>query len=234
MIGGGALSLAMLACVAVALHYSLPALAPFIALTSAVLLHLPFSVGFHLFRGISSKEYNKWHTLDLMFICITTVLSAFGLSWHAYSSWQGVLLNTGLTAAVAACVCLELIGMGPHYERPSNHRWQLAALLTAVALFALWPMLFQTGDVLLRGAASGCHACAKLTSATLILLGVGGWVFAASFPEKYFPYTFDYTLFSHPLMHCCHFAAHILQYVFVWQLAKHRAAQPHYPIAAMP
>jgi hypothetical protein len=60
MIAGGAVSIAMFAWVAAATHPSLSALVPFGALTAAVLLHMPFSVGFHLFRGISADVYNLW------------------------------------------------------------------------------------------------------------------------------------------------------------------------------
>jgi predicted membrane channel-forming protein YqfA (hemolysin III family) len=64
MIAGGVVSSAMLAWVIVATHGSPLALVPFLALTTAVLLHMPFSVGFHLFRGINADVYNLWRRLD--------------------------------------------------------------------------------------------------------------------------------------------------------------------------
>jgi predicted membrane channel-forming protein YqfA (hemolysin III family) len=42
--------------------------APFWVLTASTLLHCPFSVGFHLFRGMSPRVYNLWRRLDQVFI----------------------------------------------------------------------------------------------------------------------------------------------------------------------
>lgn len=60
MLAGGAVSIAMFTWVAVATFPSAAALVPFAALSTAVLTHMPFSVGFHLFRGISADVYNLW------------------------------------------------------------------------------------------------------------------------------------------------------------------------------
>lgn len=60
MVAGGVVSIAMFAWVAVSTYPSAAALVPFAALTTAVLTHMPFSVGFHLFRGIDAEVYNLW------------------------------------------------------------------------------------------------------------------------------------------------------------------------------
>jgi hypothetical protein len=46
----------------------LPDATPFCLLTAAVALHMPFSVGFHLFRGMRPDVYNLWRRLDQVFI----------------------------------------------------------------------------------------------------------------------------------------------------------------------
>jgi hypothetical protein len=60
--------------------------------------------------------------LDQAFIFIVSVLIAFGLSWHVYSSWIYIAINTGVAAAVAALGVREVCGLQPNYQR---HRWVL-------------------------------------------------------------------------------------------------------------
>lgn len=50
-------------------------------------------------------------------------------------------------------------------------------------------------------------------------------MFAAGFPEKWFPNTFDYSFFSHPLMHVFAVVAHVLEYMFVWELHQRTMLQ---------
>ncbi len=44
----------------------------FCALTGSVWLHMPWSVGFHLFRGINPQVYNLWRRLDQVFIFVVS------------------------------------------------------------------------------------------------------------------------------------------------------------------
>lgn len=60
MVAGAVVSLAMFAWIIVSTYPSAAALVPFAALTAAVVTHMPFSVGFHLFRGIDADTYNLW------------------------------------------------------------------------------------------------------------------------------------------------------------------------------
>jgi len=55
--------------------------------------------------------------LDQAFIFIVSVLIAFGLSWHVYSSWVGVAINTAVAAAVAALGVREVRGLQPQFQR---------------------------------------------------------------------------------------------------------------------
>jgi hypothetical protein len=74
MIWGAAISAALLARALGALRAAgvqargywpaAPDAAAFVLLTAATLLHAPFSVGFHLFRGISRDVYSLWRRLD--------------------------------------------------------------------------------------------------------------------------------------------------------------------------
>jgi predicted membrane channel-forming protein YqfA (hemolysin III family) len=215
MLAGGATSVALLATVAVAAPPPLSTafLAPFILLTAAVLLHMPFSVGFHLFRGINADVYNLWRRLDQIFIFFASVLLALALSWHAYESAAAIALNTAAAAVVAVAAVREIVGLQPHYQRP---RGAMVAFVGSIVMCYWWPM----GVTAVRELAAGTPTAATWTAlGTFAVLQAGGAAYACGFPERAFPGIFDVCMFSHQLMHVAALAAHVLEYCFVWSLA---------------
>jgi len=60
MIAQGVLSIALFIWLALSSHQPVPMLLPFIALTVAVLVHMPFSVGLHLFSCLSKQVHDLW------------------------------------------------------------------------------------------------------------------------------------------------------------------------------
>lgn len=215
MLAGGALSAACFAAAAAALPVA--QLGPFAALTAAVLLHMPFSVAFHLFRCISPGVYNLWRRLDQIFIFIASILLALGLSWHVYGSAAGVAANTGAAAVVAVFAVREIAGLPAHYQRP---RGKMVAFVGSIVAIYLAPMMLQAA----RDVAGGnLTPAAGLAAATFGVLQAGGWVFAAGWPEKAYPGVFDVVGFSHQLMHVAAVVAHLLEYAFVWEMHCRRA-----------
>lgn len=138
MLAGGVVSIAMLAWVIAATQPSITALIPFLALTAAVLVHMPFSVGFHLFRGINAEVYNLWRRLDQIFIFLVSVLLAFGLSWHVYSTWWGIAVNTGAALGVAVFAIRDLWGLQPHFQR---NRGLVVVFVGCIVLCYWFPMV---------------------------------------------------------------------------------------------
>jgi adiponectin receptor len=53
---------------------------PFWALTLSCAAHAPFSVGFHMFRGMGPRTYNLWRRLDQAFIFLASVPMAWALA----------------------------------------------------------------------------------------------------------------------------------------------------------
>eukprot|EP00878_Enallax_costatus_P036677 GHUV01041211.1.p1 GENE.GHUV01041211.1~~GHUV01041211.1.p1 ORF type:complete len:227 (+),score=37.52 GHUV01041211.1:969-1649(+) len=219
MIAGGVVSIAMLCWVISATQASVAALVPFLALTSAVLVHMPFSVGFHLFRGISPEVYNLWRRLDQIFIFLVSILLAFGLSWHVYDSWFGITVNTAAATGVAVVAICDLWGLPPQFQR---NRGLVVVFIGCVVMCYWFPMGYQAGKELSQGQPGPCTVLAFSTFAALQL---GGWIFAAGFPEKWFPRVFDCSFFSHPLMHLFAVVAHVLEYMFVWELHQQTMLQ---------
>jgi len=63
---------------------------PFWLLAGSTVVHAPFSVGFHLFRGMGRDVYNLWRRLDQVFIF------QVGLAgWLIAIMWQWVLCLVG-------------------------------------------------------------------------------------------------------------------------------------------
>lgn len=60
MVANAVICIAMFLWVAAATYPPAPALLPFAALTAAVLIHMPFSVGYHLFCCMSAEVSNLW------------------------------------------------------------------------------------------------------------------------------------------------------------------------------
>lgn len=138
MLAGGFVSIAMLGWVIAATQPSITALIPFLALTAAVLIHMPFSVGFHLFRGINPEVYNLWRRLDQIFIFLVSTLLAFGLSWHVYSSWWGITINTAAAMTVAVFAIRDLWGLEPQFQR---HRGLVVVFVGCIVLCYWFPMV---------------------------------------------------------------------------------------------
>lgn len=68
------------------------------------------------------------------FIFLVSILIAFALSWHVYSSWIGVAVNTGCAALVAGMGVREIVTLQPHFQR---HRGQMVVFVGTIVL-AYW------------------------------------------------------------------------------------------------
>jgi hypothetical protein len=63
-----------------------------------------------------------------------SILIAFALSWHVYSSWIGIAINTGCAALVAVLGVREIVTLQPHFQR---HRGQMVVFVGTIVL-AYW------------------------------------------------------------------------------------------------
>jgi adiponectin receptor len=186
---------------------------PFVALTTSVWLHMPFSVAFHLFRGIDPQVYNLWRRLDQVFIFQVSIMLTFGIAYHVFS-WKGIAANTFAAIVVAQLATADVWNLSPTYQRNRNH---MVIFVGSIVMCYWFPMMYQAVADLLAGHFSEVVA---LAGATFAVLQLGGVIFAAGFPEKYFPGTFDTIGFSHQLMHVCASLAHMLEYRFVYLMFK--------------
>jgi len=94
-------------------------------------------------------------------------------------------------------------------------RMQCFLLVSSDAVVGSFPMVYQMMRELAEWNPTLATGC---TLAKVVLWQLGGWAYAHSFPQKYFPGVFDLVGASHQLMHLAVIGAHILDYLFVWEM----------------
>lgn len=181
----------------------------FVIFTLSAVLHLPFSVGFHMFMPINIKVFNLWRRLDVLAIFAVSVLLTFSLAFFAMP-WWGCLMNT-LAASIVA-----LYAMFSFWRIPDDHELDSTkhALFVGCIILCYWfPMAYG----LIRDAV-GCQF--TLSSATavgvFISLVCAGYCFATAFPQRLAPGWFNVWGHSHQMMHVGVVIAHMLEFLFIW------------------
>lgn len=94
--------------------------------------------------------------------------------------------------------------------------------LLSNVIVAWLPMCYQAASELLAGRLT---AATILAVATFMVMQTGGQVSAAEIPERLAPGVFDLIGATHQLMHVAMWAAHVLQYLFLWEM--HTQTRPH-------
>ena len=185
----------------------------FYAITFSVLLHLPFTVGFHLFRGINATVYNFWRRLDQMFIFIASIFLCFALDYFVFPSW-GTSINCSISVLIAIRACTQLWRLKPDFRR---NRYRMV-LYVSMTVWCYWcPMIYQSVHDIKR--AQGWRA-PVLTLLTISSVSAGSWCFARGFPECYVPGVFDLIASSHQLMHLGAMAGHIGEFYFILHMYR--------------
>jgi adiponectin receptor len=130
---------------------------PFVALTLSCAAHAPFSVGFHLFRGMSPRVYNLWRRLDQAFIFLASVPMAWALAaWaqggpfegavahgHGWSGSPAARATFGVAALVACWATGVIASLKPGFRR--DKRQMVLFVGTIVACY--WaPMAAQAWE----------------------------------------------------------------------------------------
>lgn len=191
-------------------------LLPCMCMTLSVLLHLPFTVGFHLFRCMNPQVYNLWRRLDQMFIFIASIPLTVALAYFVFPWWGTALLAT-VTTGVAAVACMHLWSLEPSFRRNRHH--MVLFIGSVVACYWL-PMAVQATMELLEQDVGAPLFCSV---GVVVSLGLGGLLFANAIPEKYWPGAFDIFFSSHQLMHVGVMAAHYFEWWFVLDMMKKTA-----------
>lgn len=192
-------------------------LVPFVALWFSAMIHLPFSVGYHLFMPISPDACNLWRKLDIAAIFASSCVLTFAIGYF--------VLPKTLLVAITLCAALVTVIAWARIARFSMstplEKRSLATFIGSIVLIYLAPMLLQSARDLVRLRRVTMPVAATL--GVLVSLFVGGMTYVTSFPERFFPGTFDLVGSSHQIMHVAIAAAHMCEFAFILGCYRRRA-----------
>lgn len=172
-------------------------LTPFIIFFLASCIHLPFSVGYHLFLPISEKTRDFWRKLDITFIFISGTLFAFAFGYFVFDIH--ILLFFILIGVCLTCKYISL---------QTFNRTQITKLIGLIVLLYLFPMFFKAiRDMDLTAFIYGISVT--------ILLTISALCYATSWPECSYTGTYDIIGNSHNILHMGIMIAYILEYMFI-------------------
>lgn len=174
-------------------------LIPYISLYLSSALHMPFSLGYHLFMPISETILLKWRRLDFIMTLVSICLQNFALNYFIYISW--------ITYSIFA---LNFLMVYKIYNRDTfikndfdkkKYMKYILRRIIALMCFSLAPIVFSRNVFYIIMFFSS--------------MAMGSVVYIIQFPEKYFPGKFDIIGSSHQIMHLDLLLIHYLQYKFV-------------------
>ena len=189
-------------------HVKAFAVPVFIVFALSPLIHLPFSLGFHLFMPIGIDVFSEWRKLDVTAIFACSVLLTFSLSCFVLP-WWGTLLITMVTAAVAGAAVRNFGAISDDYILDHAKH---SVLVSTVVICYWFPMAFA----LVRDALDNSFTLSSaMTVGVVTMMTAAAYCFSVGFPEILAPGLFDVLGHSHQLMHLAIIIAHFFEFVFI-------------------
>lgn len=182
---------------------------PFITLWLSALVHMPFSIGYHLFMCMSSDVSNTWRTLDLLFIYISAILLTFSLCYFNMPAWATTTWTLTATVVAIAMYKTCVLKKGRSIDKSAN-----AKFMSIIVSVYLSVMVRQS--IIDMGEQKMWTTTASHTITVFVSLLLGAYIYAKCIPECWYPGTFDLVGRSHQLMHVLVFIAHIAENKFLY------------------
>lgn len=178
---------------------------PFLLLYVSSLVHLPFSIGYHLFIPMSKDINTKWYKLDLSFIFIGITCLILSMCYFVLPIQYTILtitISIGITLYSFYHIWYECV------EKCSKKK--NAILVSIITSLLFIPIVFQ----LISNPRD--YITLILAIGIVSSLVFGAICYSTSFFNKFTP-SFNS---SHTLMHIMVLIAHILEYIFVVRSQK--------------
>lgn len=179
----------------------------FIALYLCSFIHLPFTVGYHLFLPKSPETYNIWRKLDLSFIFISSIFLTYALSVHALS----FIATYFLCLSSIFCTLFAIRHISKLKPKQKLDKITHTCFISTIVLIYLTPMVITCFK-------SNSHIFTVCTITTIISLLGGAFAYAFNIPERFCPGCFDFFGSSHNIMHIGLIIAHIFEFIFIYSL----------------
>lgn len=198
-------------CISCIMLYNVGVGAPFtlILVTASAIVHLPWSVGYHIFNSVSPQCATQWRTMDIIFIFVSGFMLCVSLGYYAFP------LHTYINV-VSTCFVVCVVGITKTIDNRSNANLGHIILPYIALLCACYvsPMILYCTVY-----SHGKSECSVHCIAVIASLVLGAYVFAKELPQKLYPGKFNLIGNSHNIMHICIIIAHINEFQFVKKLA---------------
>jgi adiponectin receptor len=211
MIGISAFSLAFMIYCLVVLSPKGCDITPFVAMFLSVFIHMPFSVGYHLFLPISPIVYNQWRKLDIMFIFVASCFLTYSLCYFimpVFATW----LITGIAILTSTVAIWKTARLAT--GEPMNRNIHTMFIATIVLVY-YFPILYQGVRDLIDHTFTFAVATMIVVPLTLAF---GGCVYANHWPECKYPKKFDLFGRSHQILHILAGVAHAMECFFIYSV----------------
>jgi adiponectin receptor len=185
-----------------------PYCAVFWVFTLSALLHLPFSVGYHLFMSMQSRVFKWWRRADISAMLWASVMLTYAFSLMVLP-WWGILLNTILSSMVANIGTQRIRQL--QAQQPV-HGPSLSAIVATAAACYWWPIAYAA--IVYPGPWT-----VLATIGVPLVLGASAWVYSTHWPQRIAPGQFDVLGHSHQLMHIGVVACHAMEWMFLYEQA---------------
>lgn len=179
---------------------------PFYTLWFSALVHMPFSVGYHLFSPIDQHVFNTWKQLDILFIFVSSCFLTFSLGFHVMPLDQNILVTT----VAIILTCWYKCGGGHNI---ATNKMRNALLVSSIVCIYCIPIIYKCiidKDIL---TISFAHTTLLIVVSSIFGTGL---LYAKSIPERWFPGAFDLFGRSHHIMHIGVMVAHMAEWYFVY------------------
>ena len=175
-------------------------------------IHLPFSVGYHLFGCMNRETFYRWRGYDMSMILIAGNILTFVLSYYVYNIYFTIILTLATSIFVFYAVN-DIITSNKLGKFPKIRALKYTGI---VVISYTSPIIYQTiMDIITydNGLNSIVVQCFIFI---LVGLSIGALTFAFNFPEILFNSgTFDLFFNGHNIMHFGVIMAHIAEFVFI-------------------
>ena len=171
---------------------------PFFLCWLSTIIHVPCSIGNHLFLPISPEVSARWRKYDLIAIFVVCPLLTFSFSYFVFSLKTTMLISS--ICSYISIININYIYKSKDMECEIKDRISQTIQIGYVVSFYLFPILFKSFYYFIR---------------IFISLALGALLFAYNFPEKYFPNTFCIYGQGQQFMHLTLVIANILEMLFL-------------------
>jgi len=178
-------------------------------------LHLPFSVGNHIFKDMNEQESLRWLRYDNCMICVVSDLLIFLLSYYVFTIQVTLLLT-----------CMGIVATYRNFVARPDKKSAMVLYIGIHVLLYSYPVIYQSLIELHDDSVEKSFAFYCILT-MFIGLSVGAFTFTFEFPQFLSKSgRFDLFLNGHNIMHFGVAAAYFAEYLFLLHMIHRDQNKP--------